>query len=151
MGRKHPEDHILYLRLLEDTAGSNGVVSKQHARKLLAEELSEHAERIAEFAWSRACEVADQFDEAHRPQTDDRQMTLLADTYLVIGDSERVRADRATAEHTRQWIDIQRSSKAKHDAAHAKKMARGIALLEIQERTGCSLYEAQQILAGGAE
>jgi hypothetical protein len=150
VSRRHPEDHIRYQQLLEDTAGSNGVVSKTHARKLLAEELAERTERIAEFAESRASEVADQFDEAHRPQTDDEQMTLVADTYLVIGDAERVRADRATAAHTRQWMDIQRSSKAKHDAAHAKKMARGLRLLEIQEKQACSLWEAQQLLAGGA-
>ena len=150
MSRRHPEDHIRYQQLLEGTAGTNGVVSKYHARKLLAEELAERTERIAEFAESRASEVADQFDESHRPQTDDEQMTLMADTYLVIGDSERVRADQATAAHTRQWMDIQRSAKAKHDAAHAKKMVRGLRLLEIQERQGCTLFEAQQILAGGA-
>lgn len=147
MARRHPEDHIRYEQLLESTAGSSGVVSKEHARKLLAEELAERTERIDEFAWSRAAEVADQFDDAHRPQTDEVQMTLLADTYLTIGDSDRVRADRATAQHTRLWIDIQRSAKAKHDAAHAKKMVRGLALLDIQEQHGCSLWDAQQILA----
>jgi len=150
MSRRHPEDHIRYQELLESTAGSDGVVSKMHARKQLAEELAERTERIAEFAESRAAEVADKFDEAHRPQTDDEQMTLLADSYLVIGESERVRADRATAAHTRQWMEIQRTAKLKHDVAHTKKMTRGLALLEIQEKTGCSLYEAQQILAGGA-
>lgn len=149
MGRRHPEDHIRYQQLLEATAGTDRVVSKEHARKLLGEELGAHTERIAEFAQSRAAEVADQFDDSHRPQTDDEQMTLMADTYLVIGDSERVRADHATAEHTRQWIAIQRSAKSKHDTAHAKKMLRGIALLDIQEQRGCSMYEAQQILAGG--
>lgn len=150
MARRHPEDHIRYEQLLEATAGANGVVSKEHARKLLAEELAERTERIDEFAWSRAAEVADQFDDAHRPQTDSEQMTLVADTYLVIGEAERVRADRATAEHTRLWIGIQRSAKAKHDAAHTKKMLRGIALLDIQEQHGCSLWDAQQILADGA-
>lgn len=150
MARRHPEDHIRYQQLLEATAGAGGVVNKVHARKQLAEELAERAERLAEFAESRAAEVADQFDDSHRPQTDSEQMTLVADTYLVIGDAERVRADRATAEHTRQWIAIQRSAKSKHDAAHAKKMLRGIALLDIQEQHGCSLFEAQQILAGGA-
>lgn len=150
MARRHPEDHIRYQQLLEATAGADGVVNKDHARKQLAEELAERAERLAEFAESRAAEVADQFDDSHRPQTDDEQMTLVADTYLVIGDSERVRADRASAAHTRQWIDIQRTSKAKHDAAHAKKMLRGIRLLEIQEQHGCSLWDAQQMLASGA-
>lgn len=150
MARRHPEDHIRYQQLLEATAGTDGVVNKEHARKALAEELAERAERLAEFAESRASEVADAFDDAHRPQTNDEQMTLVADTYLVIGDSERVRVDQATAAHTRQWMDIQRSSKAKHDAAHAKKMARGLRLLEIQEKHGCSLFAAQQMMAGGA-
>lgn len=150
MGRKHPEDHIRYQQLLEHTVGADGVGNRAWARKQLAEELGERTERIAEFAESRATEVADQFDEAHRPHTDDQQMVLVADSYLVIGDSERVRADRATAEHTRQWMDIQRTAKGRYDAAHAKKMARGLRLLEIQERTGCSLWEAQQLLAGGA-
>lgn len=149
MVRKHPEDHSRYLDLLETNTGTDGVSKREWARKQLAEELAERTERIAEFAQSRATEVADQFDDAHRPRTDDDQMTLLADTYLVIGDSERVRADRATAAHTRQWMDIQRTAKAKHDVAHTKKMARGLRLLEIQEKHGCSLYEAQQILAGG--
>lgn len=150
MARRHPEDHIRYAELLEATAGSNGVVNKEHARKQLAEELAERTERLAEFAESRAAEVADQFDDSHRPHTDDEQMTLVADTYLVIGDAERVRVDRATAAHTRQWIDIQRTSKAKHDAAHSKKMLRGLRLLEIQELHGCSMFEAQQMLAAGA-
>lgn len=150
MARRHPEDHIRYQQLLEATAGRDGVVSKDHARKQLGEELAERTDRLAEFAESRAAQVADSFDDAHRPQTDDQQMTLLADTYLVIGESERVRVDQASAAHTRQWIDIQRTAKAKHDAAHSKKVLRGMRLLEVQEKHDCSMWDAQQLIAGGA-
>lgn len=150
MARRHPEDHIRYQQLLEATAGTDGVANKVHARKQLAEELAERTERLAEFAESRAAEVADSFDDSHRPHTDDDQMTLVSDTYLVIGEAERVRVDQATADHTRQWIDIQRTAKAKHDAAHSKKVLRGLRLLEIQELRSCSMWEAQQMIQAGA-
>jgi hypothetical protein len=150
MARRHPEDHVRYQQLLESTRNEDGVEDREQARKLLTEELIAKAERIAEFAASRAAEVADGFDSSHRPETDNGQMTLDNDTYLVIGDSERVRVDRAMAKHTRQWLDIQNIAKAKHDAAHAAKTLRGYKLLAVQDEHKCSMWKAEQILRDGA-
>jgi hypothetical protein len=146
--RRHPEDYARYQELLESTRDSEGVEDREQAQKLLAEELAAKDQRLAEFAASRAAEVADGFDASHKPETDNGQMALGIDTYLVVGDSERVRVDRAMAKHTRQWLDIQNIAKAKHDIAHAAKTLHGYKLLAVQDEHLCSMWKAEQILRG---
>lgn len=148
--KPHPEDYVRYQELLEATRDAEGIEDREEAQKLLAEELAAKEKRLAEFAASRAAEVADGFDASHKPQTENGQMALDIDTYLVVGDSERVRIDRAMAKHTRQWIDIQNIAKAKHDAAHAAKTLHGYKLLALQDEHECSMWIAEQILRGGA-
>ncbi len=149
MGKnRHPEDHELYQKLLESTRDSDGVVHRDQAVKLLTEILAEDASRASDFARSRANEVADGFDQSHKPEVENGQMTLDVDTYLVIGQNERVRSDAAMANHTRQWIDVQNIDKARKDMAHAAKTLRGYKLLAIQEQRKCSMWEAEQILRG---
>jgi hypothetical protein len=148
--RRHDEDYTRYLQLLEETRNADGVEDRDQARKKLAEELAAENDRLAEFAEARATQVADGFDASHKPETENGQMALDIDTYLVIGDSERVRIDRAMQQHTRQWLDIQNIAKAKHDAAHAAKTLHGYKLLAIQEEHKCSMWKAEQILRGDA-
>jgi hypothetical protein len=145
----HPEDYERYNELLESTRDTEGVVHRDQAMKKLAEELAERRERVAEYAASRAKEVADGFDNTHKPETQDGQMALGIETYLIIGENERVRVDRASGKHTRQWLDIQNIAKAKHDAAHAAKTLHGYRLLAIQDERGCSMWEAEEILRSG--
>lgn len=145
MARPHREDHVRYRELLEESRDGEGIEHRDEAIKLLAQELAEKPERFAEFANSRAVEVADRFDSAHKPETAGGQMALDIETYLVIGDSERVGITRAKPQHTRQWIDVQQIAKAKHDAAHAAKMLHGYKLLAIQDEHNCSMWDAEQI------
>lgn len=144
---RHPEDVARYEELLEATRDADGVCRRDEAVKLLTEELAVKADRIAEYATARAFQVADGFDRLHQPEVDDGQMALDIDTYLVVGDNERVPVDRATATHTRLWIDIQNKAKAKHDLAHGVKTMHAYRLLDVQSEHGCSMWEAQQILA----
>lgn len=146
--KPHPEDYARYQELLESTRDAEGVENREEAQKLLAEELTAKEKRLAEFAASRATEVADGFDASHKPQTENGQMALDIDTYLVLGVGERVRIDRAMAKHTRQWIDVQNIAKAKHDAAHAAKTLHGYKLLALQDEHKCSMWDAEQILRG---
>lgn len=147
---RHPEDSTRYEQIIEATRDAEGVVHRDEAVKLLAAELSSNQERLAEYATSRAYSVADGFDRTHQPEVDSGQMLLDVDTYLVIGDSERVLVVEATAEHTRQWLDIQNRAKAQHDVAHGIKTLRGYKLLELQVERSCSMWEAAQILAARA-
>ncbi len=148
MAKRHPEDHVRYQQLLQSTRDDDGIEHRGQAIKLLAEELLKKAERTSEYAMSRAVEVADGFDSSHRPETENGQMALDIETYLVIGESERVQVDRATAQHTRQWLDIQNIAKAKHDIAHAAKTLHGYKLLAIQDEHKCSMWKAEQIFRG---
>lgn len=150
MARSHPEDHIRYEQLLESTRDSDGVCHRDEAVKLLTEELAELDERVSEYASSRAMQVADGFDNAHKPETVGGQMALDINTYLVIGDSERVAVTDAKAVHTRQWIDIQASSFAKQAAAWAAKDQYSRKLLAVQDEQKCSMWDAEQILRGAA-
>lgn len=143
---RHPEDSARYQELLEASRDADGVCRRDEAVKLLTEELSGDADRLAEYATARAVQVADGFDRMHQPEVDDGQMALDVDTYFVIGDNERVRSTQMSAEHTRQWLDIQNQSKARHDLAHAVKTLRGYQLLEIQVERDCSMWEAAQSL-----
>lgn len=142
----HPEDHALYEQLLEQTRDSEGVCHRNEAVKLLTESLAEKADRVTEYAAARASEVANAFDAGHQPEASDGQMAFDETSYLVIGNSERVAVKRATATHTRQWLDIQASNHARVAAAWAAKDQHGRKLLKIQQEEGCSMWEAEQIL-----
>lgn len=146
--RPHPEDHLLYQELLESTRDSDGVCHRNEAVKLLTELLAAENQRVLEYAESRANEVANGFDSSHQPEISSGQMALDIDTYLVVGNSERVAVERAKAVHTRRWIDIQNINKANIDAAHAAKTLHGYKLLAIQEERDCSMWTAEQILRG---
>lgn len=146
MTRRHPEDSTRYEELLDSTRDSRGVCHRDEAVKLLAEELAGKDERLPEYAAARAYQVADGFDRAHQPDVDNGQMTLDDDSYLVIGDSERVTVKRAMPDHTRQWLDIININKARQDAAHAARTLHGYRLLEVQEAHRCSMWKAEQIL-----
>jgi hypothetical protein len=145
----HPEDYERYREILESTRDAEGVVHRDEAVKKLTEELAARKERAAEYAASRAHQVADGFDNTHKPETENGQMALEIETYLIIGENERVQVDRASAKHTRQWLDVQNIAKAKHDAAHAAKTLHGYKLLAIQDEHGCSMWKAEEILNSG--
>jgi hypothetical protein len=146
---RHPEDHIRYEQILQTTRDADGVCHRDEAVKLLAEELQKHSDRATEFARSRATQVANSFDNSHQPETENGQMALDVDTYLVIGDSERVTVDRAMAVHTRQWLAVQASNHARQAAAWAAKDQHGRRLLAIQDEHKCSMWKAEQILRQG--
>ena len=145
---QHREDHTLYHELLEQTRDADGICHRDLAVKKLAEILSKDTERIAEYATDRANKVADGFDAAHKPETEYGQMALDIETYLVLGDTDRVAIDRAMAVHTRQWLDIQASNHARVAAAWAAKDQHGRKLLDIQVEHKCSMWQAEQILRG---
>ena len=151
-GRKtqHREDYARYEELLEASIDSDGVRHRNQAEKLLAEELAKKTLRAVEFAQSRAAEVADGFDKSHSPEITQGQMALGVDTYLVIGDSERITVDRAMSKHTRQWLDVQAAAHARISAAWAAKDMHGRKLLKIQDDKVCSMWKADQILRGEA-
>lgn len=144
------DDHARYELILESTRDSDGLVHKDEAVKLFKELLAEETDRIDELAEARANEVARNFDKAHQPDVENGQMSLFEDSYLVLGKSERVKAVLAKAAHTRRWIDGLNINKARQDQSHAAKTLRGYRLLEVQEEHACSIWEAQQILNGGA-
>lgn len=144
------DDLTRYQRLLDSTRGTDGVADKSTAVKLLKHLFLDESDRIEEMAEAKAHEVARAFDRAHQPTIEAGQMELFADSYLVLGDNERVRAADATAAHTRRWLDVQTANHARVSASWAAKDLAGRRLLDVQEERGCSLYEAQQILAGGA-
>lgn len=148
MARPHYEDHQRYEDLLELTRDDEGVCHRDEAVKLLAEELSATSERITEFAQAQANKIADGFDRTHQPETDNGQMCLDIDTYLVVGENERVNVDRAMSQHTRQWLDIQAINHARVAAAWAAKDQYGRRLLAVQDERDCSMWQAEQILRG---
>lgn len=148
--RRHNDDYKLYEQLLESTRDSEGVCHRDKAVKLLTARLVENNDRVTEYAESRAIEVADNFDGSHSPETDNGQMALDIGNYLVIGDSERVQVDRAMAVHTRQWLGVLASNKARIDAAYGAKYLHGERLLAVQDEHKCSLWKAEQILRGKA-
>jgi hypothetical protein len=148
MSRRHPEDHLRYQELLEGTCDAEDLRHRDQAIKLLTEELTAKAERVAEYALARAVEVANGFDRSHQPEIHSGQMALDIDTYLVLGDNERVPVTDATPKHTRQWLDISNINKARQDAAHAAKTLHGYKLLAIQDEHNCSMWKAEQILRG---
>jgi hypothetical protein len=149
MAGQHREDSIRYAELLESTRDSDGVCHRDLAVKLLTEELADDAERVAEYAASRAADVADGFDRTHQPETGAGQLALDIDTYLVIGESERVSVTRARAVHTRRWLDINAANHARVAAAWAAKDQHGRTLLAIQETKGLTMWQAEQWLRGG--
>jgi len=151
MGRqRHTDDFTLYEEILESTRDEDGVRHRDEAVKLLAEKLATESERVTDFAEARANEVASGFDKSHQPAVDNGQMALDIDSYLVIGDSERVRVDDAAAHHTRQWLGVLAHNHAKVAAAWSAKTLYGEKLLAIQEEHQCSMWKAEQILRGGA-
>lgn len=143
------DDQARYQVILDSTRDSDGVASKFQAVKVFKELLLDETDRIDELAEAKAHEVARSFDKAHQPEVESGQMTLFADSYLVLGDNERVRAADASARHTRRWLDVQAANHARVTASWAAKDIAGRRLLDVQEEHGCSLFEAQQILAGG--
>lgn len=144
------DDQTRYRIILDSTRGGDGLASKAEAVKLFKDLLAGEPGRIDELAEAKANEVARAFDKAHQPEIENGQMTLFEDSYLVLGDSDRVRAADATALHTRRWLDVQAANHARVSAAWAAKDMAGRKLLDVQEQHGCTLFEAQQILAGGA-
>lgn len=146
---RHTEDVRRYEELLESTRDADGVCDRAEAVKLLTEELAEKEDRVLEYAKARANQVADGFDRTRAPETDNGQMALDIDTYLVIGDSERVRATVAKSQHTRQWLDVQARNHALQAAAWATKDIEGRKILRVQDERDCSFYEAYQFLNGG--
>lgn len=148
MARQHREDHVRYQHLLEETRDANDVCHRDLAVKLLAEELTDRAERVAEYAYARATDVANGFDKAHQPDVSNGQMALDVDTYLVIGDNERIAVDNAKSVHTRQWLDVQAANHARVAAAWAAKDQHGRRLLAVQDEHNCSMWEAERILRG---
>lgn len=144
------DDQARYKALLDSTRGPDGLASRLDAVKLFKELLIDEADRLDELAEAKANEVARSFDKAHQPEVESGQMTLFEDSYLVLGDNDRVRAADATAEHTRRWLDVQAANHARVSASWAAKDVAGRKLLDIQEKHGCSMFAAQQILAGGA-
>jgi len=149
MAARHPEDHVRYQELLESTRDKNGVCNREQAIKLLIEELAAKTERVTEYAEARARAVADGFDASHQPVTENGQMALDIDTYLVIGASERVAIDDAMGHHTRQWLEILTVNHARVAAAWAAKDQHGRRLLAVQDEHKCSMWKAEQILRGG--
>lgn len=145
---RHPEDHMLYQRLLEKTRDGDDICHRDIAVKLLAETLAKKTDRVSEYAVARANEVADGFDAGHQPETDSGQMAFDETSYLVIGDSERVAVIRAMAAHTRLWLDIQASNHARVAAAWSAKDQHGRKLLAIQNERNCSMWQAEQVLRG---
>lgn len=148
MARPHPEDHQRYEDLLDLTRDDEGVCHRDEAVKLLTEELTATTDRISEFAEARANQIADGFDRTHQPETENGQMQLDIDTYLVLGENERVSVDRAMSPHTRQWLDIQAVNHARVAASWAAKDQHGRRLLAVQDERGCSMWQAEQILRG---
>lgn len=142
------DDQNRYRLILESTRDADGLVHRDEAVKMLAELLADESDRMAELAESHANSVAKAFDKAHQPEIDSGQMTLFEDSYLVLGDSERVRARDAKAIHTRRWLEVQAANHARVAAAWSAKDMQGRKLLEIQDRYGCSLFVAQQIASG---
>lgn len=144
------DDQSRYQRLLDATRGQDGVADKATAVKLFKELLLDENDRLDELAEAKANEVARTFDKAHHPELENGQMMLFADSYLVLGENERVRAADATAAHTRRWLDVQAANHARVSASWSAKDMAGRKLLAIQDEHGCSMFAAQQILAGGA-
>jgi len=144
------DDQTRYQRLLDSTRGADGLAKKSEAVKLFKALLLDETDRLDDLAEAKANEVARAFDKAHQPEIENGQMTLFEDSYLVLGDNDRVRAADATAVHTRRWLDVQAANHARVSAAWAAKDMVGRRLLDVQEEHGCSLFVAQQILAGGA-
>lgn len=144
------DDQARYQAILDSTRGPDMVAKKAEAVKLFKELLLDESDRLDELAEAKANEVARTFDKAHQPEIENGQMELFEDSYLVLGDNDRVRAADATAIHTKRWLDVQAANHARVSAAWAAKDMAGRKLLDVQEKHGCSLYAAQQILAGGA-
>jgi hypothetical protein len=144
------DDQSRYQLILDSTRGSDGVASRLQAVKVFKDLLLDEADRLDELAEAKANEVARTFDKAHQPEIDNGQMMLFEDSYLVLGDNERVRAVDATATHTKRWLDVQAANHARVSASWAAKDMAGRKLLDVQEKHGCSMFAAQQILAGGA-
>lgn len=144
------DDQTRYGHILDSTRGSDRVADKFTAVKVFKELLLDETDRIDELAEAKANEVARAFDKAHQPEIENGQMTLFEDSYLVLGEGERVRAADATAKHTRRWLEVQAANHARVSAAWAAKDMAGRRLLDVQDEHGCSMFEAQQILAGGA-
>jgi hypothetical protein len=148
MARRNKEDHVRYAELIELTRDDEGVCHGDIAEKQLAEELAKDTARIADFAADRAGKVADMFDKAHAPETEGGQMRLDIDTYLVLGDNERVKIDRAKSKHTRQWLDIQTVNHSRVSASWAARDMHGRRLLVVQDEHACTMWNAERHLRG---
>jgi hypothetical protein len=147
---RHLEDAVRYEELLEASRDEEGICHRNDAVKLLTEELTTKTTRVAEFAEARAVQVADGFDSSHSPEITQGQTAFGIDinTYLVIGDSERITVDRAMSKHTRQWLEVQAAAHARIAQAWATKNIYGRKLLKVQDEQTCSMWKAEQILRG---
>lgn len=144
------DDQARYRAILDSTRDGEGIADRLQAKKVFKELLLDETDRLDELADAKAEEVARAFDKAHQPEIENGQMQLFEDSYLVLGDNDRIRAGDAQARHTRRWLDIQAANHARVSASWAAKDVAGRKLLDIQEKHGCSMFAAQQILAGGA-
>jgi hypothetical protein len=148
--RRQPqqEDFVKYQQILEETCDEFGVCHKDEAERLFASELVRDEDRAMEFALARAREVGDKFDKARSPDIEKGQMTFTNDSFINVGENERVRVDIATADHTRQWRNILDTNHARQSRAWAIKRERISELLDIQDEHKCSLWDAEMIIKG---
>jgi len=78
---------------------------------------------------------------------DEGWLRLRPDTYLILEGDARIKVTRAKAKHTCLWIAEERRKTESDDDHHAVAAVCGMALLVVQEREDCSVWDAAQILA----
>jgi hypothetical protein len=142
---KHNKDYERYEELLYGTRNDEGIANASEAVRLLADELSSDAERMSEFATSRAMYVQQGFDKQRTPQVEQMQLQLKEDSWLVLGERERVRVDDAKAQNTRDYLIELDKNFARQALAHGVKNRDLHALIEIQDEHECTLWQAYQI------
>jgi hypothetical protein len=139
-------DYQRYEELLSGTRDHKGVEHKNRAIVEFAEELSDDGSRIREFALSRAVQVAKRFDEQRAPLVEQGHLALGPSTYFILGDNERIRADKAKAAHTIRYLDILAQKHAESAYSFGVKDRELRRVLALQQERGCSAWQAQQLL-----
>jgi hypothetical protein len=87
-----------YEELLESTRDAEGIEHRDKAIAALARELSGDT--------ARATDAADVFDELQSPQVNENgELILGSASRLILSETERIRADRAMAEHTQRYLE----------------------------------------------
>lgn len=146
MARK--DDYLRYEEFLEETKDAEGNRHRDEAVKLFTEELAADERRLLEFAGAHVEKIADGFDRSRSPGTDNGQMSLAMDNYLVLGEGKRRPVTEATAAATREWISILANNHARVAASWAAKTIHAGVLVKIQDERNCSMWEAEQIRLG---